>query len=318
MYIPDKIRIGTRGSLLALAQTDLFIRRIKSIYPQIECEKVILKTTGDRILDRPLLSFGGKGVFVNEFEEAIKRGEIDYAVHSAKDMPMELLPGLEIVCVLKREDARDVLVTRKDHPVPEQKFAQASDSSSAPSGAAVIGTGSLRRQVQLENIYPNVCCKNLRGNVPTRLEKLKNGEYDGVILAAAGLKRLGLDAEDALEYRYFDLQEMVPAGGQAVIAIEGRSGKEQEFLQCLTDEKTRMELEMERRILKRLDAGCHEAVGVYAEIRETQETAGEVISVRLMKEISGRIVEREGCAALTEREALADQLVLSLEKSLQE
>lgn len=257
--IPRHIRIGTRGSALALAQTELFIRRLQEVYPQITCEKVIIKTAGDRILDKPLQDFGGKAVFVSEFETAISDGTIDYAVHSAKDMPMELAAGLAVVCVLPREDARDVLLTRRGTQLEK-----------LPS--PVIGTGSLRRQSQLAALYPNARAKSLRGNVPTRIQKLKDGSYDGIILAAAGLRRLGLDQDEELSYEYLDEEKMLPAGGQGIIAIEGRA-EGQEFLQAVTDEQAALALAVERDILKRLDAGCHEAVGVYAEVVETETTA---------------------------------------------
>lgn len=291
--IPKKIRIGTRGSLLALAQTDLFIELLQKRYPGIICEKVVIKTAGDKILNKPLLEFGGKAVFVTEFEEAIKEGRLDYAVHSAKDMPTELAEGLTVACVLPREDARDVLVTRKG-----TKLETATK--------AVVGTGSLRRQTQILALYPNAVCRSLRGNVPTRLEKLKAGEYDGIILAAAGLKRLGMDACEEYEYSYLNPEDMVPAGGQAIVAIEGRGGSEQEFLKAVTDEKAALELQAERLILKLLNAGCHEAVGVYAEVLDDPEAK---LHIRLMKEAEGQIFRTEGTAKLTEWSMLAEQLV---------
>lgn len=307
-HIPEHIKIGTRGSLLALTQTDLFIEQLQKKYPGISCEKVILKTAGDRILNKPLLEFGGKAVFVTEFEEAIREGRIDYAVHSAKDMPMELAEGLTVACVLPREDARDVLVTRKG-----TKLSELSE--------VVIGTGSLRRQTQICALYRNAVCKSLRGNVPTRLEKLKTGEYDGIILAAAGLKRLGMEGCGEYEYTYLEPEVMVPAGGQAIVAIEGRSGSEQEFLKVVTDEKAALELEAERFILGKLGAGCHEAVGVFAEIldfgaeepREEKETACSMrpeskMRIRLMREAGGQIFRTEGTAKLTEWKSLAEQL----------
>lgn len=321
--IPDSIRIGTRGSLLALAQTDLFIERLQKQYPDIICEKVIIKTAGDRILDKPLQEFGGKAVFVTEFEDAIKEGRIDYAVHSAKDMPMELAEGLTVACVLPREDARDVLITKKG-------------TNLAKLENAVIGTGSLRRQTQIRALYPKAVCKSLRGNVPTRLNKLKDGEYDGIILAAAGLKRLKLAEDGELAYTYLGPDEMVPAGGQAIVAVEGRAGKEQEFLKTVTDEKAALELQAERLILKRLDAGCHEAVGVFAELTDGSEagqtvTAGQTVAtgqtvtaeqvntagtegqrarvnIRLMKETGGQIYRKEGTADACDWRALAETL----------
>lgn len=291
---------------------------MKKKYPTIECEKVILKTTGDRILDRPLLEFGGKGVFVTEFEQAIYNGTLDYAVHSAKDMPMELHKGLAIVSVLERGDARDVLITK-------QGFEMASAKS------AVIGSGSSRRIAQFAKLYPDASFCGLRGNVTTRLQKLREGQYDGIILAAAGLSRLDLLQEDDLCYTFFDLWDMVPAGGQAIIAVEGRLDDDQRFLCEVTDEKTALELDTERNILKKLSAGCHEAVGVFAKITEISEsdftgkmpktglampgclmlrgTGGRKkkrsqMEVMLMQEAFGEILKERKTAPLADREAL--------------
>lgn len=304
--VPAKIRIGTRGSRLALIQTELFIQRLQEVYPGIACEKVILKTAGDKILDKPLQEFGGKAVFVSEFEDAILNGTIDYAVHSAKDMPTELAEGLSVACVLPREDVRDVLVTRKG--TQPDKLDQ-----------AVIGTGSLRRQTQILEVYPNAVCASLRGNVPTRLQKLKDGGYDGIILAAAGLRRLGLAADEELSYQYLGVEEMVPAGGQALIAIEGRDG-DQEFLRPITDERAALELAVERDILRRLNAGCHEAVGVYARVMEpsAQNLEQEQICIRLMKEQDGRIFRQKEMGEAADWEQLAAKLVQKLVAVMQE
>ncbi len=291
---------------------------MKKKYPAIECEKVILKTTGDRILDRPLSEFGGKGVFITELEKAIQDGTIDYAVHSAKDMPMELRGGLAIVSVLERGDARDVLVTKRGF-----------DMASAKS--AVIGSGSSRRVAQFAKLYPNAAFCGLRGNVTTRLHKLREGQYDGILLAAAGLSRLHLLQEEDLCYTFFDLWDMVPAGGQAIIAVEGRAQDDQRFLCEITDEKTALELDTERNILRKLSAGCHEAVGVFAKITEFSEsditgkmpktglsmpgclmsksTGGRKkkrsqIEVMLMQEVFGEIIKKRKTAPLADREAV--------------
>ncbi len=289
-FVPRRIRVGTRGSSLALAQTELFIRRLMSVYPETECETVVIKTTGDRIQNRPLSEFGGKAVFVTEFEDAIRSGVIDCAVHSAKDMPAELSDGLAVVCVLPRADVRDVLVTRAGKKILESEN-------------AVIGTGSLRRKTQFLQRYPHAQIRQLRGNITTRVGKLKNGEYDGIILAAAGLQRLGLLADKELEYTYFEVDEMTPAGGQALIAVEGRCCG-QEYLNAVTDTKAERELLAERETLRLLGAGCHEAVGVYAHC-----FAGEMMRIVLMREQEGVIRRCEGTARADEWRALAEQLV---------
>ena len=191
--IYDKIRVGTRGSRLARRQTELLISAVQRAYPGIQCETVIIQTKGDQILNRPLQEFGGKGVFVTELEQLIAAGELDCAVHSAKDMPMELARGQDIVCVLPRSDVRDVLITRKDRLVSREH-------------KALIGTGSLRRRAQIGRLYPHAQFCGMRGNIDTRLEKLRGGACDGIVLAAAGLARAGLDREADLSYTYFEPQ----------------------------------------------------------------------------------------------------------------
>lgn len=263
------IRIGTRRSELAVVQTRLVADALSRTGKGIKTELVLKQTEGDRILDKPLLEFGGKGVFVTEFEQALLRGEIDLAVHSAKDMPMELEEGLDIVAVLEREDPRDVLVTR---------------SSSTLSGKKefVIGTSSLRRKIQIEELgkrlWPDVTvsCENLRGNVQTRLRKLEEGNYDGILLAAAGLKRLGLWEDQRFHYHCFDCESFIPAGGQGILAVEGCVNADLKPVYKLVDhEETRTCLSLERSILRLLNAGCHEPVGVYARIvEETMEVFG--------------------------------------------
>ena len=292
--VPKKIRIGTRGSHLAVTQTQLFIDELHKVYPEVECETVIIKTTGDKILDKPLLEFGGKAVFVTEFEAAMREGFIDYAVHSAKDMPMELMTGMDIVCVLGREDARDVLITRADYGIEDGR-------------EAVIGTGSLRRQGQIKMIYPDVRCASLRGNVPTRIEKLREGEFDGIILAAAGLNRLGLHNEDDLRYEYFDTDKMVPAAGQGIIAVEGRKGDAQDFLQKICDKKAETELLIERMVLRKLGAGCHEPIGVYSKFINDER-----ILLSVIKECDGQMIKVSGEDKTEFSAELADRLVKQL------
>jgi hydroxymethylbilane synthase len=296
MRVQNKMKIGTRGSDLAVAQTNQVVAALRKAFPSVTVEIVVLKTRGDKILDKPLPEFGGKGAFVTEFEEELLAGSIDLAVHSAKDMPVELAKGLALAGVLKREDARDVLVTRKGE-----------EKNRTGKKGFVIGTGSLRRQSQIQMIYPEAEYRGIRGNVPTRLRKLREKEYDAVVLAAAGLKRLGLLEEADLEYRYFSFDEVIPAGGQAVIAIEGR--KEDAFTEMvrqISDGTAFAELMMEREILQMLDAGCHEAVGVLAQYTE------DSVRIRLMKEI-GEIVRRVEQTAEAELGCqLAKELVLRL------
>ena len=247
MRTGKKIRVGTRGSKLAVEQTNLVIDALKKCFSEIEVEMVLIRT-----------EFGEKGVFISELEGALLSGEIDLAVHSAKDMPTELDENLMIAGVLPREDARDVLVTKRKKNLQE-------DSQKPDDAGFVIGTGSPRRQLQIKKLYPQAICKGLRGNITTRLQKLRDGEYNGIVLAAAGLKRLGLEEED-LEYRFFSYEEMLPAGGQGIIAIEGRKDDvAAKMAQEISDAAAFTELEAERDVLRKLNAGCHEAVGVLAQ-----------------------------------------------------
>ncbi len=292
------IRIGTRGSRLALAQTNQVITCLREKYPELKMEKVILRTKGDKILDKPLIDFGGKGAFITEFEDALLKGTIDLAVHSSKDMPMELADGLLIAGVLPRADARDVLVIRKS---ADKAFDV--DRGFLQSDSMVIGTGSLRRQFQLQKRYPNVRCISIRGNVPTRLQKVRDGECDGVVLAAAGLERLGLLEEPDFDYYYFSYDEMVPAGGQGIIAVEGRVDDAiGEMVHSISDRNAALELETERAVLKLLDAGCHEAIGVFSKVRNEQ------IEIRVLWEKAGNICQKQGNTELSNRLIFAKQL----------
>lgn len=288
------IKIGTRASALALKQTEMVMQAIKERYPDVAFEVVSMKTKGDKLLQAALTEFGGKGAFVSEFEEALLDGRIDIAVHSAKDMPMELADRLDLWMVLKRADARDVLITKIEESKKEQK--------------PVIGTSSLRRELQIGQLLP-VQCKLLRGNVPTRIEKLRKGIYDGIILAAAGVERLGLDREEDLCYHYFSYDEMIPAGGQGIIAVEGRKEDElRSLLETCSDRKAELELETERFILKKLQAGCHEPVGVFSEVDKDN------ITIRLLLENNGKPYRGKITGKVSERFSLAEELIKEVKK----
>ncbi len=288
------IKIGTRKSQLAMAQTEMVVNAIKQVHNDLEIQLVPMTTVGDKILDRPLDSFGGKGAFISEFEDAMLAGRIDLAVHSAKDMPISLPAGLGILAVSKREDPRDVLVTRKASPLK-------------PGG--IVGTSSLRRRLQLEELY-EVQTENLRGNVGTRLAKLKNGEYDGIILAAAGLKRLDLLTDDEFQYEYLSEETFTPAAGQGIIAVEGRR---EEFLLKLLNNWHNIPsmycLETEREVLRLLDAGCSEPIGVYSSINNNE------ITLRIIYKYKDKAIRVKGSAAVEERTSLAQDLVQKIRSS---
>jgi hydroxymethylbilane synthase len=292
------IRIGTRGSRLALAQAQMVKDALTGRYPEYTVETVILRTEGDKRLDQPLPAFGGKGVFVTAFEEALAQGSIDLAVHSAKDMPMELAEGMTIAGVLPRGDVRDVLVLKQGKTL------------SAP---LVIGTGSLRRQAQLKELYPQMQCVSIRGNVPTRLQKVRDGILDGVVLAAAGLERLALTGEPEFSYLFLPCDGMLPAGGQGIIAVEGRKeDRISKLAEGISDALTLRELEAERAMMRRLNAGCHEAVGVLAKTEADGE--GQQISLQVFRGQDGRLCRVSGKESAAAWPALVEKLARQLEE----
>lgn len=255
-----KIRIATRRSPLALAQTRWVADRIREHHPGIEIEEVQVVTKGDRIIDTPLAKIGGKGLFINEVEAALLDGRADLAVHSMKDVPDRLADGMAILCVPEREDPRDVLVS-----------ANGAELSELPRGAT-IGTSSLRRSCQLRAARPDLRFAVLRGNVGTRLSKLDRGDFDAIVLAYAGLKRLGLDKERAPWPIPFETS--IPAVGQGSIGVEGRADAQEllEILAPLEHGPTRLSLEAERSYLARLEGGCTTPVAAYARFDDDGKT----------------------------------------------
>lgn len=266
------IRIGTRGSKLALVQAESIKNTIRDKH-KVECELVKIKTTGDKILNSPLAKIGGKGLFVKEIEEALLRKEIDIAVHSMKDVPVELKKGLKIVCITERENPSDALISREKKKLNELK-------------APKIGTSSLRRQVQLRSKIPDAIIENLRGNLDTRIRKLKEGKYDAIIVAAAGLKRLGL-LHEATEF--FSPDVMLPAIGQGSLGIEAREDDMEiiSLVSFLNHEKSAKEISAERAFLKKLEGGCQVPIASYAELVDSKiKITGMVSSLdgkRLLK-----------------------------------
>lgn len=250
------VRIGTRGSTLALAQSNWVREQFRSRHRDLEVELRIIKTSGDHFLDTLIPDIGGKGVFTKEIEEALLSKEIDFAVHSMKDLPTELPDGLAIVAVPKREDARDVLVTRSKWRLGE-----------LPAGARV-GTGSLRRRAQLLHHRPDLNLAPIRGNIDTRLRKLDGGEVDALVMAAAGLKRIG--CEDRIgEYLSDDI--CVSAVAQGALAIEARDeNSARAILTFLHDADASTEVSAERALLARLGGGCHVPIGARARMARDQ------------------------------------------------
>ena len=251
------IKIGTRGSKLALAQTDYVIEKLQEKYPENDYQVEVIKTTGDLDLSRPLDAIGSKGIFIDEIEKALLSGQIQMAVHSMKDTPSEVAKGLVFADPWKREDPRDVLILR-----------EASSLSELHKGAN-IATGSKRRSYQLLKLRPDINICPIRGNIDSRIRKLYEGlpdgtRLDGIVLAAAGLRRLGL--EDNIT-EYLDVDDVVPAPAQGTLAIElPETSKELlEMVNSISDKETKDIVFLERGFLKEIGGDCHLPVGAYAE-----------------------------------------------------
>lgn len=249
------LRIGTRGSKLALAQSAWVKEQIETRYPDMQVDLVNIKTKGDKILDSPLSKIGGKGLFVKEIEDALLRKEVDLAVHSMKDVPVELPEGLRLCIFPEREDPHDAFVSLHFRTLWD-----------LPRGASV-GTGSLRRSAQLSHMRPDLRVVPLRGNVDTRLKKLSSGNLEAVILAAAGLKRLGLSAKIS---HIFSAKELLPAIGQGALGIELREDdvEVKERVSFLNHGVTELAVRAERAFLKTLEGGCQVPIGGHAFLGE--------------------------------------------------
>lgn len=299
----EKIIIGSRESRLAVIQSEMVARWIKTEHPKLSVELLTMKTTGDKILDRTLDQIGGKGLFVKELDKALSDGRSHLSVHSLKDMPMEVPTELPLLAFSKREDPRDVLVLPK--------------GADALDPGKPIGCSSLRRILQLKKLYPQMECRSVRGNVLTRLNKLDAGEYSALVLAAAGLKRLGL--EDRIS-RYFSVDEILPAAGQGILAVQGRRGVDYSWLEGYGDEDSTAAALAERAFVRYLDGGCSSPVAAHGTIeddgrlllrglyyeeatgnwctgtltgdREQAEALGEALAKKLQKETQGMCVGR--------------------------
>ena len=242
-----KLIVGSRASQLAVIQSRLVMDAISGAHPEIEPELMTLKTTGDRILDRPLDKIGGKGLFVRELDAALREGRADLAVHSCKDLPAELPEDLPLCAFTRREDPRDALV------LPAGR-----DCLTGP-----IGCSSLRRRLQLEALFPEIPTVPVRGNVVTRLQKLDSGEFGALVLAAAGLKRLGQEERIC---RYFEPEELLPAAGQGILAVQCRNGMDMSVLDCLRDRTAEICARAERAFVGALGGGCSSPLTAYAAV----------------------------------------------------
>lgn len=271
-------------------QAEYVAEQIRKFHPEIKVELVPMKTTGDRILHQALDQVGGKGLFVKELDLALRENRTDLSVHSLKDVPMELPEDLPLLAFPKREDPRDALVFRKKD----------SDGSRLR-----IGTSSSRRRIQLRELYPDAEFPLIRGNVQTRLEKINSGEYDGTVLAMAGLKRLGLEEKAD---RILELEEMLPAAGQGILAIQGRAGEDYSYLKELDDKEARIAADAERAFIRVLQGGCSAPSAAYAIVE------GENLWLRGMycPEEGKRYMKGEKKGRITQAEQLGESLAEEL------
>ena len=243
----NTIRIGSRESKLAVIQSELVMDAIRAVRPDLRLELVTMKTTGDRILDRTLDQVGGKGLFVKELDAALLDGRVDLTVHSCKDLPMDIDPRIPLAGFTAREDPRDVLV------LPE--------GVSELDPAKPIGCASPRRAAQLRALFPGMAVAPVRGNVLTRLVKLDGGQFSALVLAAAGLRRLGLEHRVS---RYFTVEELLPAAGQGILALQARAGEDLSYLEGVLDADGAACALAERAFVRALDGGCSSPIAAHA------------------------------------------------------
>jgi hydroxymethylbilane synthase len=301
------LRIATRKSPLAMWQAEHVASLLRKAHPDLEIELVGMSTQGDKILDTPLAKIGGKGLFVKELEQGMLEGQADIAVHSMKDVPVELPEGLHLAIIMEREDPRDAFVSNTYDSLDQ-----------LPEGA-VVGTSSLRRQCQLADVRPDLKIAPLRGNVNTRLRKLDEGEFDAIILAAAGLKRLGFQHRIT---SFLETEQSLPAIGQGAIGIECRTDDERvnALIQTLHDEETACCVTAERAMNNRLMGGCQVPIAGFAILNHDKlfmrGLVGEPDGSRVMRaEISGPASEAESLGIALAEDLLgqgADQVLKHL------
>lgn len=256
-----KLIVGTRGSALAIAQTDIVIKKLKEQYPNLEIEKKIIITKGDREKELALDKIGDKGLFVSEIERQLLNKNIDFAVHSYKDMPSEIDKKLMIVKTPDRDDPRDVLIVNPKHKINNTDINEWIEKNEN----ICIATGSKRRSCQILKINPNIKIKGIRGNIDTRIEKMIENDLDGIILAASGLNRL---KKDNLNIYHFSYEDMIPSPAQGALAVEIRRDRKEliEIFDMIADEEENIKVIAERSFMKKINGGCHSPVGAIATI----------------------------------------------------
>ena len=285
------IRVGSRGSRLAVRQSEIVMNKIESAVPEIRTGLITMTTTGDRIQDKTLDKIGGKGLFVRELDEALRDGRVDITVHSLKDLPKDIPEDLPLIAVTEREDPRDVLIL--------------------PQGACEIdmslpaGTSSLRRSLQIRELYPGITTAPVRGNVETRLRKLDEGQYSALIMAAAGIRRLGLEHRIS---RYFSCDEMIPAAGQGIIGIQARRSDDNRWLEAVNDRDVMLCAMAERAFVRTAGADCGSPDTAFSWIED-----GVIYITGLRYDTTGQRIIRDRISGPA---AMAEQLGQELDRRL--
>jgi len=292
-----KLTFATRPSALARWQTQWVINALQKIHPNLECEEKVITTQGDKILDKPLPEIGGKGLFTQELESELLSGAVHCAVHSLKDLPVENPVGLTVGCIPVRAEVRDALISRNGYTL-----------STLPNGTS-IGTSSLRRAAQALSLRPDIKTESLRGNVDTRLKKALDGQYDAIILAGAGLTRLGLDSHVT---EWLSLDAMLPAPGQGALAVQCRADDSTtlELLSALDDESTRKAVTAERAFLQGLGGGCAVPVAAYATVISERSSVISLTGL-VISEDGAKVVKvtGEGAESIALGRALAQHAI---------
>lgn len=294
-----KIIVGSRDSKLAVMQTELVMNLIKEVNPDVEMELVTMKTTGDKILNKTLDKIGGKGLFVKELDQALLEKSVDITIHSLKDLPMEVNPELPLLAFVKRGNPFDCLVMPENTEIEQMER------------KLPIGSSSGRRNTQLKDLYSHMKTAPVRGNVITRLEKLDRGDFSSLILARAGLERIGLESRIS---KTFTVDEMIPAAGQGILVIQGRKGEDYSWLEAVDNRESRIAALCERAFVRTLDGGCTSPIGAFAEINEKENS---ILLHGFYKNVeTGRYGRMSESAALNQWESLAVTLAEKLKEKI--
>jgi hydroxymethylbilane synthase len=304
------LRLGTRGSQLALIQANIVAALLRA-RENMSCDIVVIKTSGDRLADAPLTQIGGKRVFVKEIEDALLNGDVDLAVHSSKDMPTVLPDGLVLAAALPREDARDAIVlpapSHVEGPAPSPVEGSIESLVRHLGETPRIGTSSVRRTAQLLRVLPRARFGAIRGNLDTRLRKLDTGDFDAVVLAAAGLRRLGHESRISVA---LPPNVCIPAPGQGIIAVETRSDNSQvrAMVERLNDRAAAAALAAERMVVRHLGGGCQMPIGAYAVVSHDQLSLATIV----VSTDGERVVRAEGTGSIADAEMIGSRTAVRL------